>query len=130
MQGQGTMEAKSKDEFEAQIAEELVGGKNRTDVVRNLMQSGMTESEAHQAVERIYLEMKKTAQEEEFSAEALPFALLGGLIAAVISGAAWGGIAIWTGYEIGYVAIGVGFLCGLPRRRAGTGLRSCHPVPR
>jgi hypothetical protein len=103
----------SKEELEAQISEELVGGKNRTDVVRNLVQSGMTESEANQAVERIYFEMKKTAQEEEFSGEVLVPALLGGLIAAVIGGAVWGGIAIWTGYEVGYVAWGIGLLCGL-----------------
>ncbi len=113
MQSQRTTGTQTKEEFETQIAEQLVSGKNRTDVVRELVQSGMSESEAHQAVERLYFEMKKTAQEEEFSAEVVPFAILGGLIAAVIGGGIWGAIAIWTGYEIGYVAWGVGLLCGL-----------------
>jgi hypothetical protein len=64
-------------------------------------------------VERIYFQMKKTVSEEEYSGEVLFPALLGGLIAAVMGGAIWGGIAIWTGYEIGYVAWGVGLLCGM-----------------
>ena len=113
MQSQQTTGTKTPEEFEAEIADQLVSGKNRTDVVRELVQSGMSESEAHQAVERLYFEMKKTAEAEEFSAEVVPFALLGGLIAALIGGMAWGGIAIWTGLEIGYVAWGVGLLCGV-----------------
>ena len=113
MEKQRTMGTQSREELEALITEQFGSGKNQTDVVRNLVQSGMTESEANPVVERIYFEMKKTTQEEEFSGEVLIPALLGGLIAAVIGGAVWGGIIIWTGYEIGYVAWGVGLLCGL-----------------
>ena len=50
--------------------------------------------------------------QEEYTGGVMMPALLGGLIAAVIGGIIWGGIAIWTGYEIGYVAWGVGLLCG------------------
>jgi len=110
MENTGTQ---SKEELEVTIAEQLGNGENRTEVVRNLVQSGMTESEANQAVERVFFQMKKTAGEEEFSGSALVPAILGGLLAAVIGGAVWAGIAIWTGYEVGYVALGVGFLCGL-----------------
>jgi hypothetical protein len=110
MENTGTQ---SQAELEGTIAEQLGSGKNRTDVVRGLVQSGMTESEANQAVERIYFQLKKTASDEEFSGSALVPAILGGLLAAIIGGAVWGGIAIFTGYEVGYVALGVGFLCGL-----------------
>jgi len=113
MDNKGAAGTQSQEDLEVMITEQLAGGKNRTDVVRNLVQSGMTESEANQAVERIYFQLKKTAQEEEFSGEVIVPALLGGLIAAVLGGAVWGGVAIWTGYEIGYVAWGVGLLCGL-----------------
>ena len=113
MENQRTMGTQSREELEALITEQLGSGKNQTNVVRNLVRSGMTESEANPVVERIYFEMKKTTQEEEFSGDVLVPALLGGLIAAVIGGAVWGGIVIWTGYEIGYVAWGVGLLCGL-----------------
>ena len=53
-----------------------------------------------------------SSTQEEYTGGVLVPALLGGLIAAVIGGAIWGGIAIWTGYEIGYVAWGVGLFCG------------------
>jgi hypothetical protein len=113
MENKRTMGTQTQEEFEAMIMEQLGSGKNRTEVVRELVQSGMTESEATPAVERVFFEMKKTVSEEEYSGEVLFPALLGGLIAAVMGGAIWGGIAIWTGYEIGYVAWGVGLLCGM-----------------
>ena len=113
MENKRTMGTQTQEEFEAMIMEQLGSGKNRTEVVRELVQSGMTESEATPAVERVFYEMKKTVSEEEYSGEVLFPALLGGLIAAVMGGVIWGGIAIWTGYEIGYVAWGVGLLCGM-----------------
>jgi hypothetical protein len=51
----------------------------------------------------------------------MPMALVGGGIAAVISGGVWALIAHATGYEIGWIAIGVGFLCGLGVRFLGKG---------
>src|SRR3989344_8188676 len=39
-------------------------------------------------------------------------ALIGGLIGAIIGGSIWYGIAVVTGYEIGYVALGLGYLVG------------------
>ena len=57
--------------------------------------------------------MKNTASAEEFSGGALVTAILGGLLAAIVGGAIWGGVAIYTGSEIGYVALGIGFLCGM-----------------
>ena len=113
MENKRTMGTQTQEEFEIMIMEQLGSGKNRTEVVRELVQSGMTESEVTQTVERVFFQLQKTAGEEEFSGEVLFPALLGGLIAAVLGGAVWGGIAIWTGYEVGYVALGVGFLCGL-----------------
>ncbi|QQE12374.1 zinc ribbon domain-containing protein [Planctomycetota bacterium] len=43
----------------------------------------------------------------------LGLAMVGGGIAAVISGAIWAGVVYVTGYELGYVAIGVGLLVGV-----------------
>lgn len=113
MKNKGAAGTQSQDDLEVMITEQLGSGKNRTEVVRELVQSGMTESEANQAVERIYFQLKKAVAEEEFSGEVLLPAMLGGLVAAGIGGAVWGAIAVWTGYEIGYVAWGVGLLCGL-----------------
>lgn len=40
-------------------------------------------------------------------------ALIGGLVGAAIGGAIWAAIAFFTDREVGYVALGVGFLAGL-----------------
>lgn len=113
MQNKGAAGTKTQSGLEFMVTEQLGKGKTRTQVIRNLTQSGMTESEANQVVERIYFKLKKTVSEEEFSGGALVPAILGGLIAAIVSGVVWAAIAIWTGYEIGYVAWGVGLLCGM-----------------
>ena len=113
MQNKEESEAQVIEEVVNEIAEQLAGGKNRTAVVQDLVKAGLSESEAHQTVERIFIEMKKVAAEEEFSGDALVPAILGGVLAAVIGGAIWAGIVIWTDREIGYIALGVGALCGL-----------------
>jgi hypothetical protein len=43
---------------------------------------------------------------------AFPMAVLAGLVAAVAGGVAWGLIVRWSGYEVGFVAWGIGFLVG------------------
>ena len=113
MQNKETTGTSTQSELKTLIAERLNNGKQKMEVVDELVHSGMTHGESMQIVEQIFYELKKTIREEEFSGEVLLPALLGGLIAAVIGGAIWGGVAIWTGYEVGYVAIGVGLLCGL-----------------
>jgi hypothetical protein len=113
MQNKGTVATPTQSELKTLIAERLNSGKQKMQVVDELVRSGMTHGESMQIVEQIAYELKKTVREEEFSGEVMLPALLGGLIAAVVSGAIWGGITILTGYEVGYVAIGVGYLCGL-----------------
>ena len=113
MENKGNTGTQSQEDLEGMIAEQLGSGKNRMEVLGELVLSGITEPEANQAVERVVFQMKQTASEEEFSGSALVPAILGGLLAAVVGGAIWGGIAILTGYEVGYVALGVGFLCGM-----------------
>ena len=113
MQDKGQVGTQSQEDLEAMITERLGSGKNRTEVVRELVQSGMTESESTQAVERVFSQMKKTSSEEEFSGGALVPGILGGLLAAAIGGAVWAGIAIATEYELGILAWGIGLMCGL-----------------
>jgi len=47
--------------------------------------------------------------------------VIAGCVAAVIGGLIWGGISKATGYEIGWIAIGIGFLCGIAVRSIGKG---------
>jgi hypothetical protein len=50
--------------------------------------------------------------EGEVDGARLPAALLGSLLGALVGAAVWAGIVIATDYEIGYVAVLVGFLAG------------------
>ena len=49
-------------------------------------------------------------------------ALLGGLAAAAVGAGVWGLISATTGYQIGWMAVGVGFLVGLAVRAFGKGI--------
>lgn len=47
--------------------------------------------------------------------------VLGGAIAALVGAAAWAAITVATGWQIGFMAIGVGFLVGMAVRKLGRG---------
>jgi len=49
---------------------------------------------------------------EEAGGGHLPGAIVGGVVAALISGAVWAAIVVAAGVQIGYVAVGVGWLAG------------------
>ena len=49
-------------------------------------------------------------------------AILAGAVATIIGAALWGLITSLTGYQIGYMALGVGFLVGMAIRYAGKGI--------
>lgn len=52
----------------------------------------------------------------------LGYAIIGGISAALIGGALWAVITVSTGYQIGYMAIGIGFLVGFAVRFFGAGV--------
>ena len=51
-----------------------------------------------------------------------PLAILVGALAALVGAALWGLITSLTGYQIGYMAVGIGFLVGIAVRIAGKGI--------
>ena len=51
----------------------------------------------------------------------IPFAIIGGLVAAVIGGVIWAAVTVATKYQIGWMAVGVGFLVGYAVRTFGKG---------
>lgn len=61
-----------------------------------------------------YIELLKLDQN-------LSFAVIAGLAAALVSAALWAAITVATGYQIGYMAIGVGAVVGFVVRRVGKG---------
>jgi hypothetical protein len=62
------------------------------------------------------------------AAQSLPRALLAGLAAAAAGAGLWALVTVLTGYQIGWMAIGVGFLVGLAVRLAGKGTTSTFQV--
>jgi len=54
-------------------------------------------------------------------AQNLPMGLLAGLVAAAVGAALWAGVTVLTGYQIGWMAVGVGALVGVAVRAAGKG---------
>ncbi|MGB3467106.1 MAG: hypothetical protein WBA74_17630 [Cyclobacteriaceae bacterium] len=62
-----------------------------------------------------YLERLKTEQN-------LPLGIVGAAIAALIGALLWAVITNATGYQIGYVAIAIGFIVGFANRTLGKGL--------
>lgn len=51
----------------------------------------------------------------------LLLAILGGLVAALIGAAIWAVVTVSTGYQIGWMAVGIGFLVGYAVRYLGRG---------
>ncbi|HXU12290.1 MAG TPA: hypothetical protein VN898_10015 [Candidatus Binatia bacterium] len=53
--------------------------------------------------------------------DSLPMALLAGLVAAAVGAAAWALVTVLTQMQIGWMAVGIGFLVGLAVRKFGKG---------
>ena len=70
----------------------------------------LTEEEAHRAMEFFREEQN------------LVMGFLYGLFAAVAGAAIWAGATIATGYQIGWLAVGIGFLVGIAVRAGGKGI--------
>src|SRR5688572_23949834 len=60
--------------------------------------------------------------------ESLPLALLGGAVAAFVAALLWGTITYATGYQIGFMAIGVGFLVGYAVNYLGKGMSQTYSI--
>ncbi len=62
------------------------------------------------------------------SEQSLPMAILGGLIASLVAAALWGVISYATKFQIGFMAIGVGFLVGYAVKFFGKGMTAVFGI--
>lgn len=62
------------------------------------------------------------SREELLAEENLPKGVLCAVVACLVGAAVWGLVSVSTGYQIGYMAIGIGFLVGFAMRQ-GKGVR-------
>lgn len=58
----------------------------------------------------------------------LQLGILGGIIAALIGATVWAVVTVVTGYQIGWLAVGVGFLVGYAVRISGKGISKIYGV--
>lgn len=58
----------------------------------------------------------------------MPLGVLAGLAAALLGGGLWAVVTLVTGYQIGFMAIGVGFLVGFAVRQAGKGMTAAFGI--
>jgi len=68
------------------------------------------------------VELTEHQKQELLDNQNLGMGFLAGLIAAVIGAGIWAGITILTKYQIGWMAVGVGFLVGFFVLKAGKGV--------
>ena len=104
----------SSKEFYQMVCNSMREGQTKSDIVWNLTQNedeGFDRAPVLSAVDKVYNQIAVTALKEKFMIGSFLPSILGGVIAAIIAGFFWGLMVKITEYEIGYAAIGVGWLC-------------------
>ena len=96
----------------ALIVSELKAGTDTWSVTQKLAAMGVDQNQASQLVDSIHAQIKQVVEAERITPHAFLRGLIGGAVAAAVGGVLWGLIVKWTDYEIGYMALGIGLLCG------------------
>jgi hypothetical protein len=94
------------------IVGKLKSGIPKSGVVKLVVEKGFTQEVAQNLVDSVESAASEIGKTEAFSSESVAPAIIVGLIVAIVGGAIWGGVVIGTGYEIGYLAWGLGGLAG------------------
>jgi len=79
------------------------------------VQDAPAEGGLDQAKVRSFMQRRKAEQ-------SMPLALVAGVVAALVGAAVWAVATDTTGYQIGWMAVGVGFLVGFAVRFLGKGI--------
>jgi len=94
------------------VIEQMKAGADKSTISQKLVEMGVDRNNAAQVVETIHAQVVKAAEEEQLMDSSILPALFGGGLAAVVGGVIWGLIVIATGYVIGFMAWGIGWLAG------------------
>lgn len=94
------------------VMKQMKDGADKSTITQKLVEMGIDKSEAPNLVETIHTQIVKAAKEAQFTSSSVLPTLFGGVLAAVVGGVIWGLIVIATKYEIGFMAWGLGGLCG------------------
>jgi hypothetical protein len=100
------------EKISAFVVEQIKAGADKQSISEKLVEMGIDEVQAGELVEGIHSEAIRTAEEQKPTLDSLWRGAVGGGVAAVVGGVIWGLIIIFTGYELGIVAWGLGGLAG------------------
>jgi len=110
--GMSAADKESIQNLAALVVKELKKGTDEATVSQKLLEMGMDQSNATQFVNDIRAQATKLAEQEQITIESYSPALIGAGLAAVVGGILWGLIVIFSDYEIGIMAWGMGILTG------------------
>lgn len=68
--------------------------------------------------------MNPMQYEEALGQERFPMGIIAGIVTGVVCAVLWAAVTLITYYQIGWMAIGVGFVVGFAIRKAGNGVSS------
>ena len=94
------------------IIDQIKKGADKETIKAGFEEMGVSKEQSDKLVDTLYPAIMQTAREQEFVTDALSPAVIGGVLASILGGAIWGAIVIFTGYEVGIVAWGIGLLSG------------------
>ena len=94
------------------VLEQMKAGADSWTITQKLVEQGVDQSEASRMVSEIQEEVKRLSEAEQMTPNSLVGGLIGGLAAAILGGLIWGLIVKFTDHEIGYMAWGIGLICG------------------
>jgi len=94
------------------VAQEMKAGADKPIIVEKLAEKGIDRDTATEIVETIYPQILGVIKAEQITVSSIVPAILGGGVAAVVGGGMWGAIALATGHVVGFMAWGIGLLCG------------------
>ncbi len=94
------------------VASRMREGMDQKRISLELAGTGMDQREAERLVDSTYREIVNKVLAEQVTSSAFQRGILGGLLASVAGGCVWAALSIVTGYEIGVMAWGVGYLAG------------------
>jgi hypothetical protein len=92
--------------------------------------NGTTNEAPQEPENQITIDQDK-ARAFQFELEAhqnMTMGIVGGLLAAIVGAVVWAVVTVATGYQIGWMAIGVGFLAGLAVRFLGKGISNSFGI--
>lgn len=100
------------EQLQAFMLQRIKSGQDQTAIASELEQMGIDKAQASTIASSFYTEIMRAARDQTFTSEQLPLALIGAILAALAGGAAWAMIMVYSGYELGFVAWGLGLLSG------------------